>query len=242
MKVVVGAGGEIISNHLPPVEQSSLLEITKDRRVRALDKIDTPVDEYGVPEPHRYLESLAETLDPDYLPPNTTNIHHLVHPRQRYHASGRDSVQYKYRESPTVMLEMAQQLHNYGHWVMLPPEMPAYEVMEQRVKEQNQINTLFKLGRAVIAAPRWLDDMFGNGAQSYQVAEAYVETHEPSEAIFYDYLDSCQDGQLGLMPDKQGLADMGIPAATRYLGVLAGARALSFKRESRDIMQRQSTS
>ncbi|MBQ68817.1 hypothetical protein CL689_02025 [Candidatus Saccharibacteria bacterium] len=238
MRVAIDAAGEVVSRHLPPVEQSLLLTVANNGRVKAIEKLDTPVDEYGVPDPYEYLGRLAVTLDDTYEPPKPTNVHHLIHPRADYARHGRDSVQYRYRESPSLMLEIPIQIHNYGHWVMLPPKMPPFEVMEQRVKEQEQVDRLFRIGRAVIAAPRWLDEMHGRGAQLYRTAETYVSRHEPTEAQFFDELDKMDDGVLGLMPNRQDLADMGLPAATRYLGVLAGANSLTLRREARASIRR----
>jgi hypothetical protein len=56
--------------------------------------------------------------------------------------------------------------------------------------------------------------------------------------MFFDFLDSCEDGEVGLMPDRQGLADMGLHEATRHLGVLAGARALTLQREARESVKK----
>lgn len=238
MRVAIGATGEVMSQHLPPVEQSLLLRVGNKGKVIATDRLDTPTDAFGIPDPLRYIEELAATLDPEYSPPGERNVHHLIHPRSAYHRYGRGSVPYKYRESPSLMVEIPVQLHNYGHWVMSPPPMPTQEVMRQRVEEQEQINRLFAIGRAVIAAPRWLADMHGNGAQRYRAAVEYVADREPTAAMFFDELDRCQDGFLGVMPDRQDLADMGLPAATRYLGVLAGARSLVLDREARESIKR----
>jgi len=239
MIVGLNESGEVVSRHLPPVDASLLLEVGANRRVRAIEKIETPIDAFGVPSAFLYLAALAETLHPEYTPPKAANVHHLVNPKRSYTQGGKNSIKYKYRESPSLMLEIPVQIHNYGHWIMQPPAMPHMDVMTQRVKEQDQINKLFKIGRSVIAAPRWLDEMYGEGMQTYRAAEDYINKYEPTEAMFYDTLDACEDGIMGLMPDRQELADIGLRTATAKLGVLAGARALTLQRESVDIVRRQ---
>jgi len=237
MKVQADNEGRVASRHLPPVESSLLLALDVKNRVRAIDKIDVPLDEFGVPRPLEYLEALAQTLDPSYILPPDKNVHHLAYPRLLYTKRGSRSVQYKYRETTALMVDIPIQLHNYGHWVTNDPPMPSYEVMRLRVKEQNQIDRLFKIGQAVVSAPRWLDQMIGEGVQTYRTAQDYADIHM-TEAMFYDYLDKCSDPVVGLMPDRGELASLGVCEATRKLGALSAARALCLNRESQEMVRR----
>jgi len=237
MRVVANTAGEVVSTHLPPVEYSSLLRISERGRVVATEKLKTPTDAFGIPNAFLYIAQLGATLDPAYEPPAKTNVHHLIHPKALYHRNGPQSIQYKFRESPSLMVRMPEQMHNYGHWVVENAKMVAMDKMTQYVKEQEQINRLFKIGRAVISNPRWLEGMFGDGQQSYRTAEEYF-AKQPNEAMFFDTLDQMEDGQVGLMPDRDDLADLGLHGATRYLGVLAGARSLTLQRESREVVKK----
>lgn len=239
MRVKTNMFGEIESQHLPPVEQSLLLKVANDGRVRAIEVWDTPVDEDrgGIPNPQKYIEILARSLDVNYIPPGRRNRHHLVYPKAYYAQFGYNSIQYRFRESTSLMVDVQEQIHQYGHWVLNPIVPPKFEVMHQYVDEEDQVKSLFALGRAVIRAERWEDDMRLEGAQLWRSAITYNENYEPTETMFYDALDAAKDGQLGLMPDRQALADMGVPAATRYLGVLAGARALSLHRKTLETIK-----
>lgn len=237
MRVQADNEGYVASHHLPPVDVSLLLKLDCKNKVRAIDKIDVPLDRFGVPQPHEYLNVLTETLDPNYVLPPKRNVHHLACPRSLYIVHGSRSIQYQYRETPAVMVDIPIQLHNYGHWVTNDPPMPSYEVMYLRAKEQRQIDQLFKIGKAIVSAPRWLDQMMGDGAQQYHTARSYVDTHM-TEARFYDYLDSCDDPVVDLMPNKEELARLGIQEATRRLGVLSAARALCLNRESQELLRR----
>lgn len=219
--------------HLPPLESALLLKRDSSGKVRATDKLHVPLDDYGVPDPDAYLRLLLSTVDNTYVWPNSNNVHHLAHPRREYHEEGPRSIAYKYRETAANMMCMPTQLHNYGHVVALIPPRPSQEVMEARVKEQDQINRLFKLGRGAISSDRWRQEMIQNGTYAYRLASDYVERYAPTPQDFYDYLEQCDDGEVGLMPDRQELYTMDIHEATRRLGVLAAARSLDFRRDAR---------
>lgn len=239
MKLQANSHGEILSTHLPPNDQSLLLYVNKEGRVRTYDKVPAPYNKHGLPDPQLYLNTLAETLDTAYVPPGQTNVHHLVYPRKQYHQYGTESVQYRFREMTGLMMSISTQVHNYGHFVMEDYRMPAFDVMQQAVEENAQIVRLFKIGRAVITSDRWLYEMRQEGAQMYRTAERYERHYAPTEALFYDYLDSCSDSQVGIMPDRQSLADMGFEAATRSLGALAATRSLSFRRKAVDLVRQR---
>lgn len=232
MRVEAGLFGEVESLHLPPVDQSLLLKIASNGRVKAIEKINTPLNEHSIPDPIKYLDHLSMTLDSSYVPPKAKNVHHLVYPRQSYASYGPDSIQSRYRETPSLMIDFQVQLHNYGHWVMNPPKMPSLEVMKQVVDEQDQVNRLFKIVRSIITAQRWLGSMGNEGTQMYRTAEQYVAIHEPTEAMFYDALDEAEDGVFGIMPDREKLSNMGLVSAARQLGMRAAARSLSLHREA----------
>lgn len=219
--------------HLPPVESSLLLARDSSGKIRATDKLRVPLDDYGVPDPEAYLKLLLSTVDHSYVWPDRNNVHHLAYPRRKYHEGGRESIAYRYRETASIMMSMTTQLHNYGHEVGLPPRPPSEEVMAARVKEQDQINRLFKLGRGAISSDRWKQEMIQNGTYAHRLASDYVDRYAPTPQDFYDYLEQCDDGAVGLMPDRQELYAMDIRDATRHLGVLAAARSLDYRRNSR---------
>lgn len=219
--------------HLPPFDTVLLLAPDAKGKAKATDKITVPLDGYGVPDPEAYLKLLLSTVEESYVWPNDDNVHHLAYPRHDYHNAGENAVEYRYRETPSIMMRLAKQLHNYGHAVTIPPPMPNDEVMIARVEEQTQINKLFKLGRQAISSERWEYEMMSRGTYCHRLAMDYIKQNNQTAQAFYDYLEQCRDAQVGLMPDRGELYEAGIHEATRRLGVLAAARSLDYRRDSR---------
>lgn len=231
MRVEINESGEVVSQHLPQVDQSLLLKIGTNGRVKAIEKMPTPVNEYGIPDADAFIAELSATLDSRYVPPFEANNHHLVYPRSLYHAEGQDSIPYQFRETPSLKLRIPVQVHKYAHWVIEPAKMPSMDTMTQVVKEQRQIDQLFSIGRGVIGAYKWLDSMIEEGQQTYHAAERYIENNEV-QARFYDYLAQCEEPQIGLMPNIQELAQMDFRRAVRHLGGLSAAKALDLRRRT----------
>lgn len=225
--------------HLPPVERSSNLKLCRDGKVRAIEKIDIPLDEYGVPVPVELIHEVAAMVDSEYVWPKYTNVHHLSWPRRSYHEHESDTAAL-YRESSSLMMNIPIQFHNFIHAVTLPPPMPSVEVMSQRVLEQRSVDILFELGRRTIRYARWQEDaerLMENARPTdskdlEDIVRLYRSLSANSERFFYGHLEQTPEEGIGLMPDKYELASSGILRATQKLGRLAAVESLDFRRES----------
>lgn len=236
-RVRVNSEGVHTSQHLPPLDASALLRVDASGRVRATELLDMPLTEHGIPDPAGYLELLSGTLSAEYEPPATTNVHHLAYPKADYRQEGRDGVPGLFRDSPSLMVSIPVQLHTYGHWIMRHPPQPSRAVMEQWVREQQQVDQLYSLGQAAISATRWLDSLRGEGAMHRRTAERYLAERAVSQGMFLDYLDKCQDAQVGLMPSREGLAAKSLRGATRELGKLSTGRVQVLHRQARTTIR-----
>ena len=65
-------------NHLPPPEVSNLLRTDPKGKTRPLRMIETPLDEFGVPDTDEIIKKLVDTIDMTYRWPHQTNVHHAA--------------------------------------------------------------------------------------------------------------------------------------------------------------------
>ncbi|MBI3888997.1 hypothetical protein HY312_00250 [Candidatus Saccharibacteria bacterium] len=220
--------------HFPPLDASLLLHRTRKGRIKSFDKLPMPTNEYGVPDADSILEASLETLSSEYIIPTTSNVHHLVYPRRRYHdhPSGL-STPAQYRESASLMRRISIPIHNYWHEVFEDPVEPPMDVMYQWVKEQSRVDQLYYFGKTAIQLARSKYDEVSNiEIIEHRLKFQNVQDSLLLKSLFYDFLDSYDDSQLGLLPDREWLATIPFEKATRELGVLAGARALDIRRDS----------
>lgn len=234
-------------SHLPPIEASTLLVNRGKGKITVPTqwKLETPVDKNGIPVPSMILQEACETLDANYIfPPiragnRLYNDHHTAYPAYRYyqHPSGLD-IPGRYRDSSSLIMRIQIQLHNYIHVAFEPPKEPHMDVMEQWSQEQEQVDELFTIGKESIRLSRIQyndepDEKIREDLKRQARIEAVVQ-----QAVFYEYLDRCDSGQLGLMPEKEELASLPFMKAVRSLGILAGARSLNYSRHTYDVLRR----
>lgn len=226
-------------SHLPPPEQSLLLKRDRKGSVRVIEKIPTPVDEFGIPDSDEILRIAMSTLSSDYVPPGVSNIHHRIYPRDRYHNHPSGSVAPKlYRESAFNMVRYQQQLHNYLHAIFKDPDEADMSVMFQCAREQAQTDELYFIGQTAIQLSRdRYQDVTDDVARTHLRFNALQDSRR-FEGLFYDFLEAYPDGQIGLFPDKEWLASQSLRNATRALGVLAGARSLDARRDASILVKK----
>lgn len=229
-------------SHYPPVESCVLLGRTARGAVRVLERLPTPVDSNGIPDPYETLRLLASTLDANYQLPFQTNVHHQVHYKREY----QEPTEKAYRESPSLMMNMPVQLHNLDHKLLIRAPKPPERVMEEYVGEQRAVSLLFKLGSATLRNER-LARKIKMSLPQLRPTDRSVALEQLSEAerranrkrkLYEKTLTRQTLGSMGLLPDAAILDAMGIQSATTYLGKIGGNRFLDFRRASQDFIGR----
>lgn len=219
--------------HLPPATVTSLLvEEKKTGRRRAVRQLETPVDEFGVPDTKALVLQLLDTMDVPYQWPALTNVHHAAWPRRSYE----DDLEKEYRNGSSLLMDIPIQFHNLVHATTRSPDKPARDVIEQRVHEQRYMDIMFACGRRALRYARW-----GENLEHYvneEADEAWIENTRGyyghmaryEAGNFHRLLDKMPVGQVGLLPPQEALGQMGIVSATRYLGRYAAAEAFDYRR------------
>lgn len=224
-------------NHLPPAELSPYLTTTPTGKIKAIEKIELELDEFGVPIPEKAVELVGGAVAENYVWPEYTNVHHLAWPRRSYAAP----IERAYRGSPTLMIHMPVQPHNLLHEITLPPPMPSLEVMRGRVDEERQARNLFAIGRRAVRFYRWsehLPDLTNKSADDRwldKTARYYKIRGQIAEAGFYEYLEQTNDGTFGILPERSLLETVPLEQAIRHLGKRVAAEAVDFRRTTQEL-------
>lgn len=224
-------------NHLPPAELSPYLRTMSDGKVKAIEKIELELDDFGVPIPAKAIELVGGAVAENYIWPQYTNVHHLAWPRRSYESS----IERAYRASPTLMIHMPVQPHNLLHEITLPPSMPTIDVMRGRVEEERRARNLFEIGRHAIRFYRWSENLplMTNESAEYRWlanTERYYETRaQIAERRFYDYLDQVADGIFGILPERDLLKTASLEQAVHHLGKRVAAEAVDFRRTTQQL-------
>jgi hypothetical protein len=182
-----------------------------------VDKIDTPYDEYGIVDKRELLARVMGSVATNHIWKGTyEGPHHIMWPRYAYQMISPKSFRPRathFRGSPSLKVILPRQLHDYLHIVTDPPVVPSNDVMMQYAKEQFQVQRLY-------------DTIRFHGALHLD-----QKTPEERENIQWqtmlDKLESMDEGQIGLMPDKEQLASAGIIFARQVLRTVARTQGLS---------------
>lgn len=232
-------------SHLPPPEVCTIVKYKSSDSKKLVLKpgrhfLDMPLDEYGRPDIATAVTTVASTIDNTYQWPAPTNIHHLAYDRADYYNAGDLAI--GYRESSSLMVAVSAQLHSLLHEVYKNPPMPPEEVMRQHVDEQRRVTTLFTIGQRAVRFNKWSRIAERPSSRLlYQrmgeTATFYRRLSEIESDAFYRYLDTCDDGVLGVMPDTELLATMPLREAVTMLGEVGGARFLDRRRMVQNAVQ-----
>lgn len=216
--------------HLPPAEASSLL-IRAKGKTRTKKRFPIEYDEFGVPDPAKTIEKVADTIDPEYRFLPLTNIHHYSWPRYKYSRSEMES---EYRSSPTLMMRMPIQLHNYLHAVTFRPQVPEIAIMQERVMEDRRAHDLYAIGRRAVRFAKHADKLplgthdMAEFQERKQLAKHFDMLCRDDTSLFYEYLDSTPEGVFGILPDLDLLANEPLALAVGRLGRVAAIEALAY--------------
>ena len=196
-------------------ETSDHIRIIGDRL--AVYPIETPYDEFGIVDKRALLSSVMGSVAAGYIWTGSyTGPHHIMWPRNAYQAISPKSLRptaTHFRGNPSLKVILPRQLHDYLHVVTEPPLMPDSDVMRQYTHEQHNVHRLY-------------DTIRYHGALHLEHL-----SHERKEQIRWSTmlakLDTLDDGILGLMPDKEELANAGIARARQVLRSIARVQGLS---------------
>lgn len=233
------ARGGLPGEHLPPPSACTNLIYHKSGKAKVRQTFEMPVDELGLPDADQTLDVLNSTIDPEYEWPRFTNIHHLCYPRRQYHA---DPLMHELREGSAMLVHLPIQQHNLLHQTFEHMPMPSREVAHERVLEQRQCDTLFRIGRLAIRFERWSRQFAEHEAEIGQMAVrdvlALSRFYALSAQIYSDrydgYLDRLPEdgGVTGLLPPRSQLLDFhqAVPA----LGQVSGQGFIDRRRSAEE--------
>lgn len=93
--------------------------------------IDTPVDGWGLVDPDELVRIALTTVDSEYdWTSQFSDIHHWQWPKRLYTKS---TIKREFREQTHRKAYVPRRLHNWIHFVTLPPPMPSYEAMRHSI-------------------------------------------------------------------------------------------------------------
>ena len=182
-----------------------------------VQKIETPYLEHGIIDHRSLVRQVLGSVASDYQWQGSfVGPHHLMWPRRLYphshDATSPEGIAAQYRSSPSLQIIIQREAHMYLHQVTEPPVRPSLEVMYQYNIEQAQIASLFSLL---------------NGKTFHNEALPPGVLEDLRQRIFHDKLDHMQDGQVGLMPDREFLAQLELSDARTVLRRLARPLGIS---------------
>jgi hypothetical protein len=207
--------------------------------VKPIEVFDTPVDEFGIPDGHRLLALVAQTMDPSYQWPPGTNVHHLVYPRLSY----TDELEHQFRERPSLKFSQPIQSHNLAHTMTRPPSKPSREVMHWGIMEERQVRILARQGQLAIRFAEWRDVLCQAIERNEtsirdmgELAVYYARMSVHYESVFHRYLDHCHDSEVNFMPDREMLATMSMREATDELLHLSPPNEIDARDEAQELV------
>lgn len=114
--------------------------------------IPTPVNDLGLVDIPRLINTVKETVDPGYEWPTGLSVHHFYWPMHLYpHTTGDDHCSpATFRQIPVHKGLVLRTFENWLHAITEPPAMPDQEVMDYRVEAWLVARDLFRTARTTI--------------------------------------------------------------------------------------------
>lgn len=204
---------------LPLVEATDLLELQPNGRIYARDLLPTPVDEHGVPRRVELIRQVLGTVATRHIWTGDYDVHHTAWPGNAYRKvidRNSERIGSMYRGAGSLKVWTPRQLHNYIHKITEPPTPPPLEVMRQYALEHGQVDRLYDTIKvsSYIAVP--------------ELAELPFEEQELLRKEAFDRkLDQMHDGEIGIMPDREYLAQLEIAESRNILRSIARVQGFS---------------
>jgi hypothetical protein len=115
-------------------------------------QIPTPVDARGLILVPELIQTVKNTVDPEYKWPPHLSVHHLYWEGWWYESAFAGDSARKFRELPIHKALVPRMFENWLHCITEPPDVPDPEVMEYRVEAWSVAESLF---RSVRQAVNW---------------------------------------------------------------------------------------
>lgn len=110
------------------------------------EKIEVPVDEYGIPDTKEFITQALEVIDePDIVWGGRYDLHHMAWPGYLYRSiqTKRDTLAGSYyRGSNLLKVDGPRDLHEYLHRVAEEPTPPNLDVLDQFAMENKWLQGL----------------------------------------------------------------------------------------------------
>lgn len=188
-------------------DYTDLVKRGSDGTAKVIERIETPYNEFGIVDRKTLFRRLLGSIASDYRwQGHYEGPHHLMWSRTDYRLPNVHPAQVetfsRFRGSPTLKVRLPRELHDWLHRVTEPPTPPSLDVMRQYVHEQGQVHRLYN----TVSLSRYNFEGL---------------SFEEKEKLRHDgllrKLEEMSDGELGIMPEKERLAAMGLIAARRLL-------------------------
>ena len=175
-----------------------------------INKIEVPVNQYGVPDREKLMEQVVANVPDGVLWGGQYDLHHVAWPRAEYRGIRTHQDEWagaNYRGTSLLKVYLPRKLHDHVHKATEIPDVPDVDVIEQWTSENRMIGRLY----GIIKAER----VFENSRRRVPDSWKYNE---------YLYMvEKMRDGELGVLPDKEVLFEYDLPEAQIALRSLASA-------------------
>lgn len=168
-------------------------------RAHVVKEIEVPYDRFGLIDKQTFIDRVMGSVALEHLWSNRADVHHLYWPARWYK---NDDISTEFREAPSLKYAIPRQMHEYTHLVSQPPVIPEFDTMEQYCIEQRDITSLY----STISAK-----------YDRSESQSWHQHRKTCWGKMLDLLDKMNDGEVGLMPPTETLANMPASKAYRYL-------------------------
>lgn len=186
---------------------TDLIEQTGPDSVAVRGRVETPYTEHGIVDRQTLFRRLLGSVASDYhWGGSFVGPHHLMWPQRAYCRPGVSRAKAKttahFRGNPSLKVILPRELHDYLHRVTEPPKAPESDVMEQYTLEQSQVSRLYSIIRP-------------SGHMDKDLS--FDDREDLRYALLLGKLEDMEDGQVGLMPDRELLARLPIAESRQIL-------------------------
>ncbi len=210
----------------PLLDKSTLLYVDAANKIRAKDKIDTPLDEYGVPRRVELMRQVLATVETAHIWTGFYDVHHAAWEGSTYRSIIVDDepLGANYRGCSSLKVTLPRQLHNYTHAISHEPPIPPIDVMRQYALEHGQVNRLYD----TVKLTSYVD-----------FPDLQRLDHEEKEQLRHESylrkLETMADGEIGVMPDREYLSRLEVRQARAALRSIARVQGLSNSRKAAKV-------